>query len=362
MSRRGLKQNLFFGGFAAVLIFSAGLNCAWPGGPDCVISLGRLDGVTELSYHKCSATRVNLAAPPGSKGAIKSVSFQPGFKNLRALNLSGQHVSGLEQIQMGENPIPEEIILNDNPLADWSGWAHRRKNKVKKLHLAGVRLRDLDSLAGFHRLEYLVVRLRERGSWKQLSRFPRLRMLSVEAPGWSAGFQTGKTMVGSGDATFGRELRFLRLAFPPGKNSAGPGTGEIWSGNYANGGPPRWPSFPELRVLILTGARLTGLDLRSSTRLESVYLGRNLLAGWERLLLPPSVKRLDIRRNKLKDLQGIEAVGQLVELILAENKIVNISEVELLSGLEFLDLQGNPVKTVRVIERLRGRGVDVLYP
>lgn len=95
--------------------------------------------------------------------------------------------------------------------------------------------------------------------------------------------------------------------------------------------------------------------------LEGLHLGTNKISNPTPLGALVQLKSLDLSDNLVKTASALESLGNLRELDLSMNQVVDVSFLLKLPRLTFVNLMDNPVGDVSLLNRLKDRGVAVLF-
>lgn len=110
---------------------------------------------------------------------------------------------------------------------------------------------------------------------------------------------------------------------------------------------------------------LVNIDsLYSHAELQELDFSFSLITSVASLSTAVNLKELDIRYTSVKDLSPLAGLDQLKKLSMDSSQIQDISALESMSGLEKVYMRNIPAtkndSSREIVEKLRGRGVDVL--
>ncbi|MDZ3991293.1 leucine-rich repeat domain-containing protein [Pseudomonas sp. Teo4] len=122
-----------------------------------------------------------------------------------------------------------------------------------------------------------------------------------------------------------------------------------------------WPSLPadvgfgHLHRLCLTNAGFSELDqafFNLFPNLQTLQLSANRLTRLPSLAGFSELRSLDVQRNRLTTLEGLEHLTGLTQLVANDNALVSLPDLGRLSRLTRLDLQRNQLETVEGVQHL----------
>lgn len=122
-----------------------------------------------------------------------------------------------------------------------------------------------------------------------------------------------------------------------------------------------WPSLPadvgfgHLHRLCLTNVGLSELDQAFFSlfpRLQTLQLSANRLTRIPSLAGFSELRSLDVQRNRLTTLEGLEHLTGLTQLVANDNALATLPDLGRLSRLTRLDLQRNQLDTVEGVQHL----------
>ncbi|EGR29281.1 leucine rich repeat protein [Ichthyophthirius multifiliis] len=105
-----------------------------------------------------------------------------------------------------------------------------------------------------------------------------------------------------------------------------------------------------LQELNLSGNKLTQLTPFKLRSLQKLNLNKNEITTCQEFRGHHTLAILEMRKNKLSDLKGIENSPNLQCLYVAENNITNINDLGKLPHLKILHLRKNPLKSLEILE------------
>jgi hypothetical protein len=97
---------------------------------------------------------------------------------------------------------------------------------------------------------------------------------------------------------------------------------------------------------------LKGLENCQSLKLQSLYLSGNQIDEIKGLKLLTSLESLDLRSNRIKEIKDLDSLINLQELYLSGNQITEIKGLETLIHLKELDLRRNKISEIKGLENL----------
>nr|XP_027200427.1 developmentally-regulated G-protein 2-like [Dermatophagoides pteronyssinus] len=107
-------------------------------------------------------------------------------------------------------------------------------------------------------------------------------------------------------------------------------------------------------ALAITCCLVRKIENLEHLRLRSLDLYRNLIARIEGLDSQTELEYLDLAFNKLRKIENLEHCRKLKQLFLNSNEIARIENLDTLTALETLELGSNQIQTVENLGALRG--------
>ena len=113
-------------------------------------------------------------------------------------------------------------------------------------------------------------------------------------------------------------------------------------------------NLKRLKWLNVCKNKLENLEgIEELTSLEELHAGSNQIKKISLSMELPKLKGLDLSYNQLTDVKGIEGMHQMEYLSLNDNQLTNLKGIKKLKNLRNLDLSANKLKNLKGIENLK---------